>query len=82
MSPMEYDDIDPDDPIGSITIHQDLTVDYEFCCGDGGKYRTGPSPDPSLPHSTAFGLLQPVEGPKHRNGPAALGRIRGVGATR
>ena len=41
LSLWEYDDIDPDDVIGTITINQDLTVDYEFCCGDGGRYRIG-----------------------------------------
>lgn len=41
LSLMEYDDIGPDDPIGTITITRDATVDYEFCCGEGGRYRVG-----------------------------------------
>ncbi|MEU7004982.1 hypothetical protein [Nonomuraea sp. NPDC046570] len=38
---MEYDDIGPDDRIGTITIRRDATLNYEFCCDGGGKYRIG-----------------------------------------
>lgn len=38
---MEYDDIGPDDRIGTITIRRDATVNYTFCCEGGGKYRIG-----------------------------------------
>ncbi|WP_436762734.1 hypothetical protein [Streptosporangium sp. V21-05] len=38
---MEYDDLDPHDTIGGQTVTGDVTRDYEFCCGDGGRYRIG-----------------------------------------
>ncbi|MFF5212180.1 hypothetical protein [Streptosporangium sp. NPDC000396] len=38
---MEYDDLDPNDTIGGVTINRDATWDYEFCCGDDGRYRIG-----------------------------------------
>lgn len=38
---MEYDDIGRDDPIGTITIRRDATVNYKFCCEGGGNYRIG-----------------------------------------
>ncbi|MER5649776.1 hypothetical protein [Streptosporangium sp. NPDC002524] len=38
---MEYDDLDPNDTIGGQTIGGDVTRDYEFCCGGGGRYRIG-----------------------------------------
>ncbi|MER5647647.1 hypothetical protein [Streptosporangium sp. NPDC002524] len=38
---MEYDDLDPNDTIGGQTVSGDVTRDYEFCCGDGGRYRIG-----------------------------------------
>ncbi|MFF3444400.1 hypothetical protein [Streptosporangium sp. NPDC002721] len=38
---VEVDDLDPDDVIGGQTINGDVTRDYEFCCGDGGRYRIG-----------------------------------------
>lgn len=40
LSLMEYDDIGPDDPIGTITIRRDATVNYTFR-GEGGEYRIG-----------------------------------------
>lgn len=38
---MEYDDLDPNDVIGGQTVSGDVTRDYEFCCGDNGRYRLG-----------------------------------------
>ncbi|MEU4538514.1 hypothetical protein AB0G15_27075 [Streptosporangium sp. NPDC023825] len=38
---MEYDDLDFNDLIGGVTINRDATWDYEFCCGDNGRYRLG-----------------------------------------
>ncbi|MEU4549560.1 hypothetical protein [Nonomuraea dietziae] len=38
---IEVDDLDPNDTIGGQTINGDVTRDYEFCCGDGGRYRLG-----------------------------------------
>lgn len=37
---LEVDDFDSD-LIGGQTINGDVTRDYEFCCGDGGRYRLG-----------------------------------------
>ncbi|GIH92824.1 hypothetical protein ACFFMN_31545 [Planobispora siamensis] len=38
---MEVDDLDPNDVIGRVILQGDVTRDYEFCCGDGGRYRIG-----------------------------------------
>ncbi|WP_157420128.1 hypothetical protein [Actinomadura kijaniata] len=39
---MEYDDWpDPNDTIGGFTVQGERTIDYEFCCGDNGRYRIG-----------------------------------------
>ncbi|MFB9681168.1 hypothetical protein [Streptosporangium vulgare] len=38
---IEVDDLDPNDTIGGQTVSGDVTRDYEFCCGDNGRYRLG-----------------------------------------